>query len=182
MTQQSFKFSDNRSERFVLVPFCVLSQSFHAEGLVKYEWKGVIKPIVQILMDHDVNIIQMPCMETIFNGGPATGLNRKPKGMKHYDVPEFQDACKTEAKKVLEQVKGIIQSGYTVSAILGMEYSPSCAVNIQYPPKKGELNRGVYIRELAKLLKEENLNIPMLGINRKAINPTLKRLESILLT
>lgn len=174
------KFSDNRSEQFVLVPFCVLAQSFHAEGLVKYDWRGVIKPIIQVLMDRDVNIIQMPCMETLFHGGTATGLNRKPKGMKCYDIPEFREQCRQEAEKVLEQIKGIYTSGYRVSAILGMEYSPSCAVKIQYPPKKGDANRGVYMQELTSLLKGAELDVPVLGINRRGIGPTIKRLEAAL--
>ena len=180
MASSSLAFSDNRSEQFVLVPFCVLAQSFHAEGLVKYDWRGVIRPIIQVLIDRDINIIQMPCMETLFHGGTRTGLNRPPQGMKQYDIPEFRDECRKEAEKVLEQIQGIHSSGYRVEAILGMEYSPSCAVKVQYPPRKGLTNRGVYMQELTYLLDEAGLNVPVLGINRRGIKPTIKRLESLL--
>jgi len=180
MATASRTFSDQRSEQFVLVPFCVLAQSFHAAGLVKYDWKGVIKPIIQVLMDRDVNIIQMPCMETLFHGGPAKGLNREPKGMKYYDVPEFREQCRQEAEKVLDQILGIHISGYRVSAVLGMEYSPSCAVKVQYPPRKNQNNRGVYMQELTKLLENAKLDVPVLGINRRGIGPTIKRLEAAL--
>jgi len=175
------QFEDNRSNIFVFVPFCVLSQSFHAKSLVKYQWGGVVKPIIQTLMDHDVNIIQLPCLETLFLGGPATGLNREPKGMKHYDTPDFRKFCHIKAKGVVKEIEGIISSGYRVAAIMGMEYSPSCAVKIQYPPKKGLENRGVFIRELAELIKSKGLEIPILGINRRGIKPTIKRLEEALL-
>ncbi len=173
-------FKDNRSKRFVLVPFCSLAQAFHAEGLVKYEWGGVIKPIIQLLLDQDINIIQMPCMETMFHGGTKAGLNRKPQGMKAYDVPAFRNFCKAQAENVVEQVSGIIANGYEVVAILGMEYSPSCAVKIQYPPKKGDANRGVFMRELMHSLGEEGFDIPVLGIHRRGLKPTLGRLKSIL--
>ncbi len=173
-------FEDNRSKQFVLVPFCVLSQAFHAKGLVKYDWGGVVKPIIQTLMDYDVNIIQMPCMETLFLGGPADGLNREPKGMKHYDTPEFREACRSKAQEVVDQIEGIIQNGYEVTAILGMEYSPSCAVKVQYPPRKGQTNRGIYMQELLGLVEEKEMEIPVLGINRRGIGPTIKRLENIL--
>lgn len=172
--------SDNRSKQFVFVPFCVLSQAFHASGLVKYEWKGVVKPIIQTLMDYDVNIIQMPCMETLFLGGTKDGLNRKPNGMKHYDTLDFRAACNIEALKVVDQIKGIISNGYEVAAILGMEYSPSCAVNVQYPYRKDETNSGIYIQELNSILSDNGINIPMLGINRRGIKPTIKRLEKLL--
>lgn len=173
-------FEDNRSKRFVLVPFCVLSQAFHAKGLVKYDWGGVVKPIVQTLMDFDVNIIQMPCMETLFMGGTAAGLNREPKGMKHYDTPEFRDFCRSKAQEVVEQIDGIVQNGYEVSAILGMEYSPSCAVKVQYPPRKDQTNRGVYMQELIRMVEERGMDIPVLGINRRGIGPTIIRLRNIL--
>lgn len=180
MTSSAININDNRSTQFVFVPFCVLSQAFHAKGLVKYEWKGTVKPVIQLLMDYDVNIIQMPCMETLFLGGPSTGLNREPKGMKHYDNDDFRNACKIEAEKTANQIEGIISSGYEVLAILGMEYSPSCAVKVQYPPRKGQTNQGVFMQEMTREISEKNINIPMLGINRRGIKPTLKRLETIL--
>lgn len=180
MPSRALAFADNRSSEFVLVPFCVLAQSFHAAGLVKYDWRGVIKPIIQILIDRDINIVQMPCMETLFNGGPGTGLNREPKGMKHYDVPEFRSQCRKEAEIVVKQIEGIHASGYKVKAILGMEYSPSCAVKVQYPPRKGQTNRGVYMQELTQLLEQSKTHVPILGINRRGIGPTLKRLEALL--
>lgn len=173
-------FEDNRSTQFVLVPFCVLSQAFHAKGLVKYEWGGAIQPIIQTLMNFNVNIIQMPCMETLFLGGTKGGLNREPKGMKHYDTSEFRNACREKATGVVEQIEGILLNGYKVAAILGMEYSPSCAVKVQYPPRKGQTNRGIYMQELTGLLDNKELDIPVLGINRRGIGPTIKRLENIL--
>ena len=173
-------FEDNRSTRFVLLPFCALAQAFHAEGLVKYDWGGVIKPIVQLLLDRDINIIQMPCMETMYHGGTEEGLNRKRQSRKKYDVPEFRAFCRAEAGKVVAQVSGIFANGYDVVAILGMEYSPSCAVKIQYPPQKGEANRGVFVRELVRGLQANGLDVPILGINRRGIGPTIKRLEAIL--
>ena len=180
MSVPATAFPDNRSNRFVLVPFCTLAQSFHAEGLVKYDWGGVIKPIIQILIDRDVNIVQMPCMETLYHGGTRTGLNRQPQGMKKYDVPEFREFCDQQAQNVVEQIAGIFANGYEVTAILGMEYSPSCAAKIQYPPKKGFENRGVFMRTLASQLEQLDYAIPIIGINRRGLGPTLARITAVL--
>lgn len=170
--------SDNRSSDFVLVPFCTLSQAFHAKGLVKYEWGGSIKPIVQLLIESDVNIIQMPCIETFFFG-VEKGLNREPAGRKKYDTEEFRTFCETKAEETFATIKGIVENGYTVKAVLGMEYSPSCAVKMQYPPRPGG-NQGFYIESLQKKVEDAGYDIPFLGINRRAINPTLKRLTDLL--
>ena len=75
----------NRSKKFVFVPFCLLAQAYQAQGIVKYEWKGTIKPIVELLVDNDINIIQMPCAEAKFNNS----LIREPKGISKYDNNDF---------------------------------------------------------------------------------------------
>jgi predicted secreted protein len=169
---------DNRSQRFVFVPFCTLSQAFHARGLVKYEWQGSIKPIIDILTERDVNIVQMPCLETFFYGFEK-GLAREPAGRKHYDTPEFRSFCRSKAEETFRMISGITQNGYSVVAILGMENSPSCAVNMQYPPRPGG-NEGFYTEELQNLLKQAGLQIPYIGINRRSINPTLERIKAAL--
>ena len=66
---------DNRSKKFVFIPFCLIAQAYQAQGIVKYEWKSSIKPIVDLLLNNDVNIIQMPCIGAEFNNS----LIREPK-------------------------------------------------------------------------------------------------------
>ena len=46
-----------RSNRFVFLPFCVLSQAYQAQGIVKHEWSSSIRPIIELLMNNDINII-----------------------------------------------------------------------------------------------------------------------------
>jgi predicted secreted protein len=133
--------SDNRSTDFVFVPFCALAQAFHAQGLVKYEWGGNLRPILQLLLQCDVNIIQMPCIETLHHGY-VNGLRRPPRGKKHYDTHEFHDLCKAKAEEVISQILALRENGYRVAAILGMEYSPSCAVNLYYPALRSAAAHG----------------------------------------
>ena len=71
----------NRSKRFIFVPFCLMAQAYQAQGIVKYEWKSSIKPIMQLLIDNDINIIQMPCTESTFNDS----LIREPLGLSKYN-------------------------------------------------------------------------------------------------
>jgi len=171
-------FSDNRSGRFIFVPPCVFAQALHAKGIAKYEWTGPINQIIQLLLDSGVNIRTMPCMETIFNG-----LDRETAGRKDYDTYGFRVLCANRAALVTGDIKALLKAGYDVIAILGMEYSPSCAIKIQYPPKKGGGEQpGIFMEELQRALTKNDLNIPFLGINRAGIKPTLKRLEAFLNT
>lgn len=165
---------DNRSKHFVFVPFCLLSQAYQAQGIVKYEWKSSIKPIVELLLDNDINIIQMPCTESSFNNS----LVREPMGLSKYNNKEFNDHCEKLATQVADEIKNIIASDYKVIAILGIEQSPSCCVNYIYTNHGNENRKGLFIEKLYEKIKD--YNIPIIGINRKYINKSLNQLKSII--
>ena len=165
---------DDRSKKFIFIPFCLIAQAYQAQGIVKYEWKSSIRPFMDLLLDYDINIIQMPCAEAEFKNS----LIREPKGITKYNTKEFNEHCKSLANKVTKQIKDLIESNYEVVAILGIEQSPSCCVNYIYTNKGMEKRMGLFMQELYDNTKE--LNIPIIGINRKYINKSLKKLEKLL--
>lgn len=165
---------DNRSKKFVFVPFCLMAQSYQAQGIVKYEWKSSIRPFVDLLLDNDINIIQMPCAEAEYNNS----LIRNPKGINKYNTVDFNEHCEELANKVFSKIREIILSGYEVIAILGIEQSPSCCVNYIYTNKGMEKRMGLFMEKLYENIKE--FNIPIIGINRKYINKSLTELKMIL--
>lgn len=165
---------DNRSNRFVFVPFCLMAQAYQAQGIVKYEWKSSIKPFMDLLLENDINIIQMPCAEAEFNNN----LIREPKGIGKYDTSEFNELCEQLACKVAKQIKSILESKYIIVAILGIEQSPSCCVNYIYTNKGMENRKGLFMEKLYE--KIEKYNIPIIGINRKYIKKSLSQLESLI--
>jgi tetratricopeptide (TPR) repeat protein len=57
----------NRSKKFIFVPFCLMAQAYQAKGIVKYEWKSSIKPIMQLLIDNDINKISEYLSNIDFN-------------------------------------------------------------------------------------------------------------------
>lgn len=166
--------TDNRSKYFAFVPFCLLAQAFQAQGIVKYEWRSSIKPFVNILLKNDINIIQMPCAESTFNGN----LIREPMGLTKYNNKEFNMHCELIAEEVANQIKKLIESNYKVISVLGIEQSPSCCVNYIYTNHGMENRMGIFMEKLYNKIKE--YNIPIIGINRKYINKSLKQLEDVI--
>lgn len=164
---------DNRSKYFAFVPFCLLAQAYQAQGIVKYEWKSSIKPFVELLINNNINIIQMPCAESSYNNN----LIRKPMGLSKYNTKEFNDHCETLAEYTANQIQSITNSGYKVIAILGIEQSPSCCVNYIYTNHGNEKRKGLFIDKLAN--KIQKYNIPIIGINRKYINKSLSQLDEL---
>lgn len=164
----------NRSKQFVFIPFCLIAQAYQAQGIVKYEWKSSIKPVIQLLIDNDINIVQMPCAESLFKNS----LIREPKGISKYDTEEFNIYCENLAEEVAKQIRIICNSGYETIAVLGIEQSPSCCVNYIYTNHGMEKRKGLFMDKLSK--KIEDLNIPIIGINRKYVHKSLKELEDVI--
>lgn len=168
--------NDNRSKRFIFVPFCLMAQAYQAQGIVKYDWKGTIKPIMQVLIDNEINIIQMPCAESLYNNS----LIREPKGLSKYNTFEFNEHCNLLAEKVYKEIKNIIDCGYEVIGILGIEHSPSCCINYIYTNNGMEKRKGLFMDKLYNKLENDNIIIPMIGINRKYVNKSVKELLRIM--
>jgi len=171
--------SDQRSKKFIFVPFCLLCQAFQAQGIVRLGFTSTLTPILQELIKLDVNIIQMPCPESKF-GGYLKGLNREPKGISKYDISEFRKLCEEEANEVALMIDGILANGYKIVGILGIEYSPSCAVNLQYSGNYKTIRQtGLFISALQGILKQKSIDIPFVGINRRAIRSSINKIKTL---
>jgi predicted secreted protein len=172
---------DQRSTRFIFTPFCLTCQAFQAQGIVRFGYSSVMKQILNELVRQDLNIVQLPCPESQL-GGYAVGLKRQPKGIRDYDTQEFRSLCDKLAGEVVCMIKGIIANGFQVVGILGIEFSPSCSVKLQYT-NKGTIRRpGHFICALQKLLRANGICIPFVGINRRGIGPTIRRIRELCIT
>lgn len=167
---------DNRSKKFIFVPFCLMAQAYQAQGIVKYEHKATIKPIMRLLIENDINIIQMPCAESM----SQEGLIRLPKGITKYDTKEFNKLCEDLALQTFNSIQRIIESKYEVIAVLGIEHSPSCCINYIYTNKGMKKRKGLFMEKLYKKLSENNIDVPFIGINRKCINKSLREIQDII--
>jgi predicted secreted protein len=156
-----------------------MAQAFQANGIVKYEWKASITPIMKLLIENNINIIQMPCPESVF-GGYNTGLSRTPKGYSYYNCKEFGDICEKLASQIFNMVKGILDNKYEIIAIMGIEMSPSCALNYQYTNKGMQNMKGIFMEKLVNKISKLQKNITFIGINRKYINKSLNKLKGLI--
>ncbi|SYZ71926.1 conserved hypothetical protein [Candidatus Zixiibacteriota bacterium] len=179
MTTAKIKVPDERSKKFIFIPFCLICQAFQAQGIVRYGWRAVIKPIIEEILQHDLNLIQMPCPESQL-GGYVSGLKRGPNGIEQYDTPEFREICHRLASEMALMIRGLLASGYEIVAILGIEYSPSCSIKIQYSSRGAFHRPGLYIEALRNQLANEKIDIPFLGINRRGMKKSLNELRQLL--
>ena len=163
----------NRSKNFIFIPFCLECQAAQAQKICKYSWKSSITPIMQFLIDNDVNIIQMPCPEWKYKG-----LIRNPAGLKTYDTEDFNNICEQLAEQTSQQIEEIIAAKYRILGILGIEMSPSCAVNYIYTNEGMKHRKGIFFEHLEK--KTNTYKINFIGINRRNIKRTINVLTNIM--
>jgi len=164
---------DIRSNRVVLISFCLLCQAYQAEGIVR-DHPAAVKPVLDVLLDRDVNMVQLPCPETLFSG-----LRRQPAGFGFYDTPEFRRHCSDLAEGILQTVRTMTDGGLQILAVIGVEFSPSCAVKYQYSGRLVK-RRGLFMEALDTCLTGAGYGIPLVGVTRHGTGPAVRELVRLL--
>lgn len=155
--------TDIRSKYCVFVSHCILAQGIMADGIVKY-FPGPIKPILQLCLDNDINIMQMPCPEATCKSG---GLGRIPRGKKWYEKNGLRKHCETIAKQQVEYMAALEANGFKIIAIIGVDFSPACAVNYLNKGRSIHRDEGIYIEELKSKIKTAGMDIKLIGISQR---------------
>ena len=184
---------DKRSMVVVPTCHCVLNQSAKLEGIAG--WPGVIREIVQVLIEHGVGILQIPCPEMIYEG-----IGRFDKSIEQYDCAAFQGLCQQITTQIFDQLENYIRWGYQVPVIIAIDGSPSCGYNLSQtaPEWRGKVagmdwkevryqpSPGILMQHFEAELKKRDLDIPILGIPEipelGSLQEVIERLNSILST
>lgn len=168
----------NYSNRIIIVPGCLLCPRFQADYSEKnMRWSIELR---EYISKCKIGIIQMPCPEASFPQFDK-GLSRKPNGLKYYtELLGFQEHCKTLAIEVVQLVCDLQRNKCNVITIVGIEHSPTCAVNYIYT-HQGMLHcKGIFFNEIDKLLKQKSIDIPYIGVNRRFYQKSLREIDNLL--
>lgn len=163
-----------RSKKVVFVSHCILNQNVKPEGKEKYA--GAVKEIFQLLSESDVGIVQVPCPSVEF----FSVINRERKPKSYYDTPKYRAYCKKLAKIVLKQIENYMRSGYRVLGILGVEFSPTCAVYQIENGNRISPGKGIFIEEIENEMRKKNFQVPIVGVNLNNIYATIEKLQALL--
>ncbi len=149
----------------VFVPGCMLCPAFQAALAEKNTlWQ---QPIITYLVSRQIGIIQMPCPEASFRGY-ENGTARAAHGIGYYEkLCGFCEHCAVLGESVVRQAIELTQAGYTVIAVIGIEHSPTCAASYMYTNRGMEKRKGIYMSMLSEGFRQNQLNIPTVGINRR---------------
>lgn len=153
----------NRSKNYVFLSHCILAQAARAKGLAKYH-PAAVKPVIQFCLDNDINMVQMPCPETRCAAG---GVGRDPHGKKWYEDNGLRETCSSLAIDQAVYMKQLIEGGFNILAVIGIEFSPACAPEYLNRGPVVIKDQGIFIEELKEEITKLELNIKFMGVNMR---------------
>jgi len=156
---------DKRNRKIAVVAHCILNQNSRVLGIAYYP--GMINEIFDVLRKYEVGVIQMPCPELIY-----AGLLRESQTKEQYDTPAFRRHCRKIASSIADQIEEYLKNDFKVSAVLGVDGSPTCGVD--------ETSMGIFMEELQSELKERKVAVPMKGVRHTRASQDAAWLEKIL--
>jgi len=112
-----------RNKRMILLSHCILNSNAKVEGLAKY--KGVLKEVVKNLIDSEYGIMQLPCPEM-----QGYGIKRWGHVKEQFDTQYFRKNCQSILVPIVDQIVDYTRNGYIFEAVIGIDGSPSCGVNM----------------------------------------------------
>lgn len=126
---QELVYSDKRSKKIVYVSRCILNCNAKFPGCS--DVPGVYTDIIHPIAQHGVGIEQMPCLEIMGWGG--VNRDKVIHGLDLNDreapwIKEYFELCKTEAKKVVDQMEDYLQSGFEILGVIYVDDSPTCGL------------------------------------------------------
>ncbi len=136
------EFTDNRGRRIIYVSRCLLNQNSRTPGLAVR--KGALTEFIQILLNNEIGIEQLPCPECLFWGGVSRKdqyrfqpLAFRSVGSKWFPLFRFlfniwsyrtERLCKKEASRVADRMEDYTKEGYAIVGVVGVNDSPTCGV------------------------------------------------------
>lgn len=157
---------DNQhSKRVVLIAHCILNQNSRATGLAKNP--SAMKPLVNFLLRNKIGIIQMPCPELAFKG-----VLRQPQTREQYDSTKFRKHCQKIANELVDQMQEYAKGGIELKLVLGMQGSPSCAVDVP--------SVGIFMEELRSALNGKKFSVQFYEICCERLRKDVAQLRKLI--
>jgi predicted secreted protein len=163
-------FNDIRSKKIILAAHCILNQNSISDNTADHA--ATIPEIINLLQEHEIGIIQLPCPELF-----CLGLDRGDKlGGERAVIVENSRIRKvmSEKKSVLKlntivsqtvyQIEEYLKHGFVIFGIIGINRSPSCGVETTSLNNEEVQGEGVFMESIRKELEKRNISVKMIGI------------------
>jgi predicted secreted protein len=114
---------DTHGRKVVFVANCVPNRAISNRTVTLASQPPAIRAVIRIALDHDVEVVQMPCPERTCYFAQRWGGVRS-----DFDTPAFRRRCQVFAEQVLDQVMAYQATGREVVGIVMRDGSPTCGL------------------------------------------------------
>jgi predicted secreted protein len=178
-------FNDSRSKKLILVAHCILNQNSISDGTAEYP--GSIKEVVNLLLESQIGILQMPCPELHclgldrgnIHGGKQPVLTENSRIRRELNKPATKQKIKKLVDQLVFQIEEYIHHGFLIKGIVSINRSPSCGVNTTSMNDQEVEGKGVFIEELEKELEKRSIKIDNIGIKASKVDEAISMLEGL---
>ena len=163
-------FADCRSRKVLFVAHCLLNQNAISDGTAVCP--AAFRELIQLLLDREVGIVQMPCPELCCLGldrgdvhgaeRPVVEENTRIRRAMEKDGP--RQKREALADLVAEQVQEYHKHGFQVLGIVGANRSPNCGVETTSDFDREVEGQGAFMEAIAQRLEVAGISVPMLGL------------------
>jgi predicted secreted protein len=179
-------FEDNRSRKLILVAHCVLNQNSISDGTA--DFPSQFSEVVELLMENQVGIIQLPCPELTCLGldrqdtaGAQRELlseNTRIRGLMEgeHNLRELRD----RSDDVVTQVGEYRRHGFDVLGLIGINRSPSCGVETTSRNAREEPGKGVFVAAIEERLRTHGITLRMIGVKTSAVAESLAKVRELI--
>lgn len=165
-------FTDGRSKKVIFLAHCLLNQNAISDGTAVCP--AAFGELIQLLLDREVGVVQMPCPELCCLGldrgdvhgadRPVVEENTRIRRAMEKDGP--RQKREALADLVAEQVQEYHKHGFQVLGIVGANRSPNCGVETTSDFDREVEGRGAFMEAIAQRLEAAGISVPMLGLKR----------------
>jgi len=170
---------------------CILNGNAKVQGLCNYP--SSITDVINILLENEIGIIQLPCPEMMTYGVKRWGHVRE-----QFDTAYFRNECQQIMMPIINQLKDYTKNGYQIVGVIGVDGSPSCGVNkscsgawggeifgdedILDRIKRMEFvsKRGIFMEEIKELLDKNNISIPFAAVDEVNVTQSIDLIKRFL--
>ena len=179
-----------RGKKIIFLAHCILNANSKVGGLASYP--AGVRELTDFLADHNVGIIQLPCLET-----EVLGLQRWGHVKEQLSHPSFLDCCARLLAPFVRQAAMYKEQGHTLLGSVGVDGSPSCGVNKTCRSKqwggdfldpketwnkvdamKWAAEPGVFMETFQKKLLEKSVDLEFFALDETEVDTSLPRLLS----
>jgi predicted secreted protein len=178
-------FTDARSKKLVLTAHCILNQNSISDSTA--DFPGTFKEIVDLLLEWNVGIIQLPCPELTCLGldrGDVHGAER-PLLVENSRIRNALNQSSPAKKlriivdQVIYQIEEYLKNGFSILGIIGINRSPSCGVETTSMNNEEVGGMGVFMKAIHEELNARGIHIDMIGVKTSEIEKSLVRVKTL---